>query len=119
MTYPDLTDRNAFRSLVDAGAGIPIVVCLLSAAPVLPVPVPPPPPPKSVMVMSSMLMRLDPPSSLRISNRMLPARLTVKLAVENAPPVVDRDVPTCVHVLRWFCDENSAHVPLASVAKLA
>jgi hypothetical protein len=87
--------------LVEAGDGIPSVVCLLSAAP-LP---PPPPPPllKSVIAMSSMLMRLLPPSSLRISNRIVPSRLTVNVAVENDPPVVDREVPTWVHVAPWSC----------------
>ena len=82
-------------------------------------PPPPPPPPKSVIEMSSMLIRLLPPSSLRISKRTVPARLTVNVAVENELPVVDREVPTWVHVLPPFCDENSPQVPLASEPKLA
>src|SRR5690242_13884739 len=66
-----------------------------------------------------MLIRLAPPSSLRISNRIVPDRLTVNVAVENDPPVVERDVPTWVHVLPPFCDANSPQVPLASEPKLA
>jgi hypothetical protein len=62
-----LTDRKLFGSLVEVGDGIPSVVCLLSAAPEPP---PPPRPWRRVIDMSSKLIRLAPPSSLRISNRM-------------------------------------------------
>jgi hypothetical protein len=106
-----LTDRKLFGSLVDVGEGIPSVVWMLSSAPA--------PLVKSVIAMSSMLIRLVPPSSLRISNRMVPARLTVNVAVANEPPVVIRDVPTWAHVAPWSCDENRPHVPLASEPKLA
>src|ERR1051325_3774107 len=97
---------------------MPSVGCRLSAAP-LPPPPPPPPLVKAVMVMSARLVRLEPPSSLRISNRMVPATLTVNVAVENAPPVVDREVPTWVNELPPLVDENRPQVPLASELKLA
>src|ERR1700755_3689428 len=100
---------------------MPSVVCTPSA---LPAPVPPPPPPlplplpppppveKSVIEMSSMLIRLVPPSSLRTWNRIVPARLTVNVAVENEPGGGDRDVPTWVHDEPPFCDSNRPTRPL-------
>src|SRR5215831_5358203 len=96
---------------------MPSVVCTLSLAPLPPPPVPVPV--KSVIEMSSMSIRLAVPSSLRIWNRIVPARLTVNLAVENEPPVVDREVPTWVHELPPLVDENRPQVPLASELKLA
>jgi hypothetical protein len=74
---------------------------------------------KSLIAMSSMSIRLAPPLSLRISNRIVPARLTVNVAVENAPPVVDRVVPTWAHVLPPFWDSNRPQVLVASLPKLA
>src|SRR5262245_31384892 len=93
---------------------MPIVVCLLRAAPL-----PPPPLEKSPMLISSTSMRLRPPSSLRKSKRIVPRTWTVDVAVENEPPLVDRDEPTWVHVDPPFRDETRPQVPLASEPKLA
>src|ERR1041385_2497565 len=92
---------------------MPSVVRRLSAAPLPP---PPPPPP---LVKAGMVMGVEPPSSLRISNGRVPATLTVNVGVKNAPPVVDREVPTWVNELPPLVDENRPQVPLASELKLA
>src|SRR5262249_42650772 len=58
-------------------------------------------------------------SSLRISNRTVPAMLTVNVAVENEPAVVDREVPTWVNEAPPLVDENRPQVPPVSELKLA
>src|SRR5690348_15810286 len=64
--------------------------------------------------MLSKLMRLAPPVILRISNRIAPALLTVKLAVVNVVELVVTVEPTFVHVEPLFVDFQSSHVLVPS-----
>ena len=68
----------------------------------------------SVIIMLSQLRRFVPPDTLRNSNRIGPALLTVKVAVVNVVELVVTVDPTFVHVEPLSVDCHNSHVLVPS-----